>query len=278
MPHHLIDIPLAEIRESALPRDRTATDPAAMDELTLSIATHGLRQPIEVWALATPEPPWRYGLIAGFRRLAAVRSLGLATIPAFLRQPASVAEAMQAMVSENEQRSDLSPFERARVLAAAVDEGIFTTLDEAIAALHPEASPTKRTRLRAIASVVEALGHRLCQPEAFSQQLLLRIAAALNAGFEPVLLSALAEHGDTTSETQTRRIAGILTEAELEARTPVAAPPSPGRPKRLLRPRPGLTVRRERTDRGWSLHFTGADAHGMMIEGVMDDIERMYGP
>jgi ParB family transcriptional regulator, chromosome partitioning protein len=278
MAHHLIDIPLAEIRESALPRDRTASDPAAMDELTLSIATHGLRQPIEVWQLSTPELPHRYGLIAGFRRLAAARALGMATIPAFLRKPASIAAAMQAMVSENEQRSDLSPYERARVLVAAVEEGIFTTLDEAIAALYPEAGPTKKTRLRAIASVVETLGHRLYQPEALSQQLLLRIAAALNSGFGPVLLAALTEHGDTGADGQTRRIADILREAELEAHSPVAALLPPGRPKRLLRPRPGLTVRRERTARGWSLHFTGPDAHGMMIEGVMDDIERMYGP
>lgn len=274
----LISIPLAEVHETALPRDRTATDPAALQELTLSIAATGLRQPIEVWALSAPEPPHRYGLISGFRRLAVARSLGLVTIPAFLRHPASVAEAMQAMVSENEQRSDLSPYERARILTASVEEGIFTSLDEAITTLHPQANPTKRTRLRAIASVVEALGPRLRQPESLSQQLLLRIAAAVQQGFEPVLRAALTEHGDIAPEAQTRRIASILTEAEAEARSPDPTPRPPGRPKRLLHPRAGLTVRRERTDRGWSLHFTGDSAHGMMVEDVMDEIERMYAP
>ncbi len=276
--HELIDIPMDEIRENALPRDRMASDPAALQELTLSIAATGLRQPIEVWPLTTPEPPHRYGLIAGFRRLTACRDLGMSTIPAFLRHPASVADAMQAMVSENEQRSDLSAFERARLLVASVEEDIFATLDEAIAALHPQANPMKRARLRAMASVVEALGPRLRQPETLSQRQMLRLAGALHQGFAPVLLAALTEHGDHGPEAQFRRIEATLSEAEAESRDPAPAPRLPGRPKRLLHPRTGLTVRRERTERGWTLYFTGPEAHGMMIEAVMDDIERSYGP
>jgi hypothetical protein len=83
-------IPLPEIDEAALARDRTAHDAAALDELEASIAASGLRMPVEVYALAAPAGPHRYGLISGFRRLAAFRALHQSTgaeryaaIPAF---------------------------------------------------------------------------------------------------------------------------------------------------------------------------------------------------
>ncbi|MDP2063238.1 MAG: hypothetical protein Q8J98_09065 [Phaeovulum sp.] len=44
------------------------------------------------------------------------------------------------------------------------------------------------------------------------------------------------------------------------------------------RPRQGLTIRRERTPEGYLLRFTGPEASGMMIDSVLDDIERMYAP
>ena len=39
-----------------------------------------------------------------------------------------------------------------------------------------------------------------------------------------------------------------------------------------------LCIRRERTVDGWCLHFTGRDAHGSLIDGVIDEIERMFSP
>ena len=55
--HPILALPLAEIDPHALLRDRTALDPAALATLQTSIATEGLRQPIEVWRLTTPRPP-----------------------------------------------------------------------------------------------------------------------------------------------------------------------------------------------------------------------------
>ena len=58
----LLDLPIPEIAPHALLRDRTALDPAALHLLQHSIATEGLRTPIEVWQLATPamirRAPW----------------------------------------------------------------------------------------------------------------------------------------------------------------------------------------------------------------------------
>ena len=43
------------------------------------------------------------------------------------------------------------------------------------------------------------------------------------------------------------------------------------------KPRPGLTIRREQTRDGYSLHFTGRDASSWLMDDVFGDIERMYG-
>ena len=72
----IITLPLDAIDATALPRDRTTLNSAAMDDLTASIAANGLRQPIEVWQLSTPAPPLSHGLIAGFRGV--MRAVGRA--------------------------------------------------------------------------------------------------------------------------------------------------------------------------------------------------------
>jgi hypothetical protein len=41
--------------------------------------------------------------------------------------------------------------------------------------------------------------------------------------------------------------------------------------------RPKLTVRREKTPTGWCLHFTGDDAKSMLMDALMDEIERLVG-
>ena len=50
IPTHLIDA-------EALPRDRTHLDASALTELRLSIATNGLRTPVEVYATSPPSTP-----------------------------------------------------------------------------------------------------------------------------------------------------------------------------------------------------------------------------
>ena len=72
---HITQIPLAEIREDALLRDRIALAPGPLAELQAAIATEGLRLPIEVWRLSAPEPPHHYGLISGLRRLTVHQNL-----------------------------------------------------------------------------------------------------------------------------------------------------------------------------------------------------------
>jgi len=279
-------IPLAEIDAEALPRDRTTLDDRPLGELVDSIAVDGLRMPIEVWELSEPRdtpsgPPHRYGLISGFRRLAAFRKLAgdapdpaFAAIPAFLRAPRSVGHAMAQMIDENEIRVQISPWERARLLSRAVEEGIFETIDEALAGLFPLADRNKRSRLRLMVPVAEALDGLLKTPEQLSQNRMLSLAAGYAAGLGQVIETALTESSARSLDAQWRVIQGVLSEInEMEPSNPTR----PGYPRRVVRPREALTIRRERTREGWCLHFTGREAKGMLMEDIMDEVERMYG-
>lgn len=283
MPDPLLDLPLDAINASALPRDRTALDPDALSELQTSIATTGLRQPIEVFELATPEGPCRYGLISGLRRLTAIRNLAemmpsrFPTVAAFLRAPQSLPEAVAAMVAENDIRADLSPWERGLILVHCRNVRLFPTLDAAVEALHPLAPPMKRSRLRALAHVVDELEGLLAAPESLSQRQMLRLAASLRGGWSDLIRVALEESRANTTEAQWALLLPVLEEAETALRDPDPIT-RPGHPRRLLRPRDGLTIRRERTPEGYLLRFTGPEASGMMIDSVLDDIERMYAP
>ena len=73
-----------------------------------------------------------------------------------------------------------------------------------------------------------------------------------------------------------------LTEAERFADTspePAAAiPTTRGRPRRVLRPRPNLVIRREIARDGYRLLFTGREASSSLLDEVLDEIERLYGP
>ncbi len=279
----ITQIPTALIDADALPRDRLTFDPEAMAALQSSILSDGLRQPIEVF-LMDNRPPFDYGLISGFRRLAVCRALAtlrgngdFTTIAAFIRTPKSIPDAIAAMVSENEVRADISAWERARLITAAISEEYFDTPDAAIAALHSHATAMQKSRLRAVVAVVDALDEVLMTPHVYTQRQLLRLSAALRAGFAEVILTALYTTTDKSPEAQWAVLQNILLEAETTVKDP-EIPSLPGRPRRVLYPRANLTVRRERTQNGWSLHFTGDEAHGMVMDSVMDAIERMYGP
>lgn len=281
-------VPLAEIDAEALARDRTRLDEAALDELRHSIAITGLRMPIEIFALAEPHGPHRYGLISGFRRLAAFRSLlettgqpRFAAIPAFLREPASIAEAVTAMVEENAIRADLSPWEQGMTAVTARDSGLFANIEAAVDALHPAASQAKRSRLRALARLAETLDGQLTAPETLTQKQALRLAGAVRAGYAELIRTALGESRDRDPDSEWALLQPILSEAERGPADEDASPsldPAARRPRRVLRPRHDVTVRREYTRSGWVLHFTGRGATGMLMDTVMDEIERMYSP
>ena len=277
------DIPLSQIDATSLPRDRTALDPVALDELTASIRAQGLRLPVELHVLpATLDGPL-YGLVSGFRRLTAIRALAADSpadprwhsIPAFVTHIRDRAALLRLMVEENDARADVTPWDQGRVAHRAVPDP-FATLDAAVAGLYPTADRQRRARIRSIAAVVADLGGVLKSPESLSMRKLERLAAACRGGFTELITCALSESRAASSEAQWEVLENVLREAESEARTP-APDPRPGRPRRFIRPRPDLTIRRELTRDGWCLRFTGRAATGAVMEEIMDAVEEGWG-
>ncbi len=96
---------------------RTEFDPVALEELKNSIAEKGIITPITV------RPHGKtYQLIAGERRLRAVQSLGLATIPAFVLDVDSDEDMLEMALIENIQRENLNPIEEANAYQRLIDE------------------------------------------------------------------------------------------------------------------------------------------------------------
>lgn len=266
---NLQTLPLSLIESDAIPRDRLAETAEAFGELVTSILTEGLRQPIEVFELADPTPDGaHYGLIAGYRRLAAMRSLGHDTIPAFIRTPNSVAQALAAMVSENETRSQISPWDKARLVVTCVQRDLFPNPDAALDGLYPMLSRQKRSRMRGHVLVVDTFGTAFTTPERLTIAQLDRLAAALRSGWDDLLFAAVPL-GGASLDSQWAALAPILDEALHPAHP---APNSADAPRRMLHLPQCMTIRRELTRTGWILRFSGPDAKS---PGLVDDVFRL---
>ncbi|MGP6089897.1 ParB/RepB/Spo0J family partition protein [Antarctobacter jejuensis] len=275
----IIEIPLTQINADALPGDRSIPDPQADFELMNSIMIEGLRHPIEVYEYSQQVPEGhRYGLISGFRRLAAFKALDRETVPAVLRTPEDIPKAVAAMVTENEIRSQITPWEKARLILQCLDEEIFATADEAINALFRTGSRQKRARLRGLVPVVEAFDGFLNAPERLTARRLDQLTAALNAGFEDAMQNALGEFPrNAAPETQWEALSPVIHEA-LNPRPHDPAPDTKGDPRRVRTIRNHLTIRRELTRTGWILRFSGKAAKSPgIIDDVMDYVEQMFG-
>lgn len=96
---------------------RTHFDEQALQELSQSIRTYGLIQPITV----RPIENGKYQLISGERRFRAAKLAGLTEIPAFVRTVDDVQSVQMALV-ENIQRSDLNAIEVALCYQLLIDE------------------------------------------------------------------------------------------------------------------------------------------------------------
>lgn len=91
---------------------RTEFDRDKLNELVASIREVGVLQPIIVRPLVGGSGPEKFELIMGERRLRATKELGLATIPAVIKNTADEAMLRDALL-ENLHRADLNPLEEA---------------------------------------------------------------------------------------------------------------------------------------------------------------------
>lgn len=112
-----------------------------LDELAASIAAYGLLQPVVLRRMGE-----RYQVVAGHRRVAALRALGWAAVPALTRQVAE-SEAYILTLIENLQRDDLSPREEAQALEVLLREQGWGTRQVAEAIKRSPAYVSKRLRV-----------------------------------------------------------------------------------------------------------------------------------
>jgi ParB family chromosome partitioning protein len=105
----VLHIPLDQLEHNPYQTRSASLDEESLGELAASIKSVGVVQPIVVRTV----PGGKYQVIAGERRLAASRSLGLPTIPGIVRQ-VSNEQSMEMTIIENLQREDLNPMEQAR--------------------------------------------------------------------------------------------------------------------------------------------------------------------
>jgi ParB family chromosome partitioning protein len=134
------EIPVDKIKANPF-QPRREFKQEELKELALSIESYGLLQPIIVRAKRKAE----YELIAGERRLRAMRLLGRPTIPALVRDYADEDVALIALL-ENLQRQDLSFWEEAEGYARLLAE--FDITQEELAQRLGKSQSTIANKLR----------------------------------------------------------------------------------------------------------------------------------
>ena len=146
--------PATDLAISAIERNpyqpRQGVEQAGLEELSASIAEHGVLQPILVTQTATG-----YRLIAGERRLRAAEMAGLERIPAVVRT-ATETEQLEWALIENLQRSDLNSMEEARAFQRLIDEFGLTHDDIAQRVGRARSTVTNTLRLLELAPEVQA--------------------------------------------------------------------------------------------------------------------------
>ncbi|MGB7318285.1 MAG: ParB N-terminal domain-containing protein [Planktotalea sp.] len=195
-------LPLAQIDETYLVRDRIAVNDEDMQALRTSLQARGQQTPIEVVDLGDG----RFGLISGWRRLQALRALEQSTVNAIITAPREAPDAYIAMIEENEIRVGLSYFERARIVVKSVEGGVFDSHKHALQSLFSTASRAKRSKIKSFIPVAEVLGSALNFPTQMGERLGLQLSKALTSDpYAPRrILSALnaLPHEDAEAEQQ----------------------------------------------------------------------------
>jgi ParB family chromosome partitioning protein len=202
-------IPLDQVIDSHILRDRITLDAGDMAALKSSIAARGQQMPIEV----VQTGQGGYGLISGLRRLTALRMLSAETgdarfarVKALIKPLENAPEAYLAMVEENEIRADLSFYERARLAHEAARQGVFETPQAAVKALYANTTPARRSKIMAFIALHLALGSALRFPAAIPEKLGLALVKAHegDAGFSARLRARLDEVDPENAEAERR--------------------------------------------------------------------------
>jgi ParB family chromosome partitioning protein len=166
---------------------------AELEELAASINRYGVLQPVVVRAAGNG-----YELVAGERRLRACKLLGLATIPAIIKELSDQDLALLALV-ENLQREDLKFLEEAQSYQQLLTEFGFTQEELAQKLGKSQSTIANKLRLLKLSSKVRAIISREIITERHARALL-----KLNQEDDQLLvISKIVAEGLTVQDTET---------------------------------------------------------------------------
>lgn len=114
------EIPLKDVECSEWNTRKSLPDAAAdtsIDDLANSIEKQGLLTPITVIV----KPDGKYAVIAGQRRMMALRKLGWTSVTAIIRHTIDEGEAIALSLVENVHREDMNPRDKAMAYKALLD-------------------------------------------------------------------------------------------------------------------------------------------------------------
>ena len=131
---------------------RTRMDQASLEELSRSLKSQGVMQPILARTLANG----RYEIIAGERRWRAAKIAGLREVPVVIREVPDSAALTMALI-ENIQRENLNPLEQATGIHRLINEFKMTHQEAAEAVGRSRAATTNLLRLLNLPQSVQAL-------------------------------------------------------------------------------------------------------------------------
>ncbi len=213
----VIALPLGDVIADHLLRDRIFASDEDSSALKQSIRDHGQRQPIDVTALPAKHGGEKWGLISGWRRLNALKDLHsetgdarFASVKALVRRPENAAAAYTAMIEENEIRANLSHYERARIVALAVENEVFPNQTAALRALFGNVSRAKRSKIGTFIVVYRALDAQLRFAASIGERLGLRLAERITDGFATSLQTALERAGAKSALAEQAVLEGVL--------------------------------------------------------------------
>ncbi|MDD4700039.1 MAG: ParB/RepB/Spo0J family partition protein [Oscillospiraceae bacterium] len=144
-----VEVRLSEI-EPNRNQPRKVFDEAALSELSESIKTHGLIQPL----LVRPTRDGRYQIVAGERRWRASRMAGLSRVPVVIREMDDLKSAEIALI-ENLQREDLNAIEEAKGFKNLIDN--FGMTQEEVAVSVGKSRPAVANALRLLGLTPEEM-------------------------------------------------------------------------------------------------------------------------
>ncbi|SDE42232.1 ParB/RepB/Spo0J family partition protein [Ruegeria marina] len=283
-------VPLDAIRTEKLTRDRADGPDPELEELKTSIREIGLSNPIRVEQNADGS----YELVQGMRRLSAYRALFEETgddrylrIPAGILSEASRDDQYRRMVDENLIRKDISFAEMGALARAYAEdpENECEDVDKAVSVLFKSASYTKRSYIRAFASLLSVLGASLAHANDIPRNLGVDLKRRLDVDPDLVLRlqTSLAMRPERTSAEELAILRGALEGEKLEGKggaAPVQGVVNPRKAKTTFQISRSHGVAKcsasnGRIDLRYNLDFTRIDRNRLeqAVARLIDDLQ-----